>query len=223
MDGLITQGALSLGRRLASEFDETDLLGRWMCHHLSGLLREAAEADGHERRAAEHRAADLVLRIWKHKAATPFRQEPVAGIDAVTDGLARLGSQPDPWSQSRQARRGEATPPADQTHLYEALRLADELDTLTGRTLSSLFYLAGQAALEDAAPWAEDVLAASGMTEWGLERFMSFVSRRRSEGGGFDAKAQPERAVSSDLQMQARALRDLAAKIETLASAPTSR
>ncbi|MGB7421821.1 MAG: hypothetical protein WA917_08100 [Comamonas sp.] len=86
-------GVLELGQHLVKELklqDGVDTLGRWMAHHLAELLVAAKNADDAERRVAEDRVANLILRIWTHRNAEPIGITPLAPYAKAAQVLAAM-------------------------------------------------------------------------------------------------------------------------------------
>jgi hypothetical protein len=62
--------------------DRVDTLGRWMAHRIAELMEQADQAqDEREREAARRECADLILRLWAHRADRPHGS-PLANIAA---------------------------------------------------------------------------------------------------------------------------------------------
>ena len=109
---------LALGRHLVRELgleDSNDTLGRWMAHHVAELLRRAQRAaPAEERRAAERDASDVILRIWKHRAALPRGAYPLASYKDLLIVLNSLRPSDSPFGaigralQTRQEELGAA-------------------------------------------------------------------------------------------------------------------
>ena len=72
-----------------------------MAHHLAESIETAEGADGEERRVAEDRAIDLVLKLWTHRRALPEPADPLSGYRDAIAVLGRMLPRADPWSRYR--------------------------------------------------------------------------------------------------------------------------
>ncbi len=108
---------VQLGELIVSELgleDSNDTLGRWMSHRLAELMsRVNSVKRAAEREEAQQAAADLIIRLWDHRAGWPEGWPPKA-----TAALAR--------GSSRYSRPEESTGSA----WLDSLR---ELDSLQAR------------------------------------------------------------------------------------------
>lgn len=85
---MISEDVLKLGASLAAELDESDTRGRWMAHHLSDLLsRRDASADP---QAADDEIAEIVLRLWGARSATPLKRQPYLRYTSIFRTLDRI-------------------------------------------------------------------------------------------------------------------------------------
>src|SRR5438034_174203 len=84
------EGVLELGRRLVAELglsDSTDTLGRWMAHHLAGLIDDAAKATQEDRPAKEGRIRDAILELWARRAEMPDGSRPFQELEPILRAL----------------------------------------------------------------------------------------------------------------------------------------
>jgi GNAT superfamily N-acetyltransferase len=59
--------------------DETDTLGRWMCHHVAYLIANGSEPNAASPRADAHKeAVNTILSLWERRAALPGNAYPLA-------------------------------------------------------------------------------------------------------------------------------------------------
>lgn len=97
---------LALGSQIVRELDladSNDTLGRWMAHHLADLIHQANTVTGEQKAAAETRAVDLTLKLWRHRNDTPGNVSPMKALDEVVSVLHRLKHGAWPYH-----RRGDA-------------------------------------------------------------------------------------------------------------------
>ena len=83
---------LALGKRLASQLDsdESDLLARWMSHHIAQLVATAEKAAPRDRAKAESACATAIIKLWTHRNSLPRQVRPLKDNEVVLDMLARL-------------------------------------------------------------------------------------------------------------------------------------
>ncbi len=85
---------LGLGRYLVRELcfeSEVDTLGRWMAHHLAGLIDESENGSTTTKRTrARKEAAETILKIWSHRTSIPGNVYPLTKYSDVLKGIDRL-------------------------------------------------------------------------------------------------------------------------------------
>ncbi|TFD34991.1 hypothetical protein E3T37_16170 [Cryobacterium sp. TMT2-10] len=123
---MTTNQVLALGRELASKFEDTDTLGRWMSHYLSAMLDEADEAPEAESAEVRRRCAELVLEVWSHRSVFPFNTAPMSSYDAVLRALERIDPDASPWL----AHGGPNAASLDSVGEAAALAIALERSTM---------------------------------------------------------------------------------------------
>lgn len=99
---------LELGRFLVSEAlgpRSNDTLSRWLLHAIAERIKLAEEeANPSQRNERENEAAELILRLWKHRAVAPIGIDPLTRYERLFKSLSILLPESNPW----QAR--ETTP-----------------------------------------------------------------------------------------------------------------
>jgi hypothetical protein len=99
---------LELGRFLVSEAlgpRSNDTLSRWLLHAIAERIKLAEEeVNPSQRNDRENEAAELILRLWKHRAVAPIGIDPLARYEPLFKSLSILLPESNPW----QAR--ETTP-----------------------------------------------------------------------------------------------------------------
>lgn len=87
---------MTLGKRIVKELeleDSVDTLGRWMAHRIAELMERAEQSETEAKReAAKRECADVIIRLWEHRAKFPFKP-PLADIAKF---LRNLTSDPPP-------------------------------------------------------------------------------------------------------------------------------
>lgn len=84
---------LDLGEALVRELDleqSNDVLGRWMAHHLAGLIAAAREAPAEQKVECEERCRAAILDVWRHRNCLPEGRRPFEPLERVVDTLAAL-------------------------------------------------------------------------------------------------------------------------------------
>jgi hypothetical protein len=99
---------LELGRFLVSEAlgpRSDDTLSRWLLHAIAERIKLAEEdVNPSQRNDRENEAAELIVRLWKHRAVAPIGIDPLARYERLFKSLSILLPESNPW----QAR--ETTP-----------------------------------------------------------------------------------------------------------------
>jgi hypothetical protein len=123
---------LELGRQLAARFDNHDIVGRWMAHHLVELvtLAEHGSAITVDQR---QEIVDLILKVWAHRRYYSG-DDLLNEYSAILVVLERLGDDA-PWKFLRLFDGHEGPDPggASPASLRAAIGLADVArDTVIG-------------------------------------------------------------------------------------------
>ena len=97
----VPKDILGLGRHLVHELgleDGNDTLGRWMAHHLAGLM-VMAETDSSVavRSKARKDATEIILKLWERRANLPGNAYPLAPYKHVLQVLDRLRPTENPF------------------------------------------------------------------------------------------------------------------------------
>jgi hypothetical protein len=99
-----SKDVLELGRHLVEELGHADhgtTLGRWMAHHLAGLIREADDAStAQKRNAARKKAEQLILQLWEQRASLPGHADPMTRYKSALTTLELLSSNAAPWQHN---------------------------------------------------------------------------------------------------------------------------
>ncbi len=99
---------MELGRFLVSEAlgpRSNDTLSRWFLHAIAERIKlSEQEANPSTKTERENEAAELILRLWKHRAVAPVGIDPLARYESLFKSLSILLPESNPW----QAR--ETTP-----------------------------------------------------------------------------------------------------------------
>ena len=92
---------MELGRYLVSEALGTrsnDTLSRWLLHAIAERITLVEkEARPSQKRLRENEAAELILRLWKHRAVASMGIDPLARYENIFKSLAVLLPEANPW------------------------------------------------------------------------------------------------------------------------------
>jgi len=92
---------LELGRYLVDENlgeRNNDTLSRWLLHAIAERLAACGAApNSAQKKKCESEAADLILRLWKHRAVVPMDIDPLAPYERVCKAFRSLLPQANPW------------------------------------------------------------------------------------------------------------------------------
>jgi hypothetical protein len=101
---------LDLGRYLVDETlgeRSNDTLSRWLLHAIAERIANVQSAKRiSDRKRCEDEAADLILRLWKHRAVAPMGVDPLAKYDRVLMAFRSLLPGSNPW-QTRDAQQND--------------------------------------------------------------------------------------------------------------------
>lgn len=92
---------MELGRFLVSEAlgpRSNDTLSRWLLHAIAERIKLAEEeVNPSQRNDRENEAAELILRLWKHRAVAPIGIDPLARYERLFKSLSILLPESNPW------------------------------------------------------------------------------------------------------------------------------
>ena len=113
---------MDLGRYLVDEClggRNNDTLSRWFLHAIAERLAACdAATNTAQKKKRKGEAADLILRLWEHRAVAPMDIDPLAPYERVFQALRSLLPQANPW----QFRDGSANETV-AAELYRCLSL----------------------------------------------------------------------------------------------------
>jgi hypothetical protein len=143
---------LELGMEIADSLSESDVLGRWMAHHISDLINQAENATGPEVDGVRREAATAILALWNHRMAFPSPAPPLGTFEPVFRALERLSEPQDPWSFYRMFPSGRE-PSEDDMVGAPLLRVALSLEETARGVAGEIVALAAQEAADKEAKW----------------------------------------------------------------------
>jgi hypothetical protein len=144
-----TDPVLQLGRDLADALDPSDIVGRWMSHHLAELIHQCEENPRDTELFASTRG--VVLNLWEHKSGAPFKSEPYAHVRPILRAIERLDPNPAPWAYYRPFEEQEPSVKAMST--YPLLPVACDIDREVGQLIRLIVALTARDAMSCEEPW----------------------------------------------------------------------
>ena len=150
---------IEVGKSLADALDTSDIVGRWMAHHLADLITRSEAQPADQDLARETR--EVILKLWEHKAGGRFTKTPFEYVQPVLAALARLEPDPPPWAHFRTFSAEELPSDDDLAH-YPVLEAAGDMDREFGHLVRLAVTLAAQTALEREEPWVVAATAVGG-------------------------------------------------------------
>lgn len=145
---------LSLGRQIAEELDDSDVLGRWMAHHISDLITRAEAAEGDtDAEELRNAATKSILELWSHRAALATRgDKPLATYDPIFTALTRLSEPQEPWRFYGLFPPGDEPDDADMVGA-PLLRVAMTLEDIIRDVVRQVVVVAAEEAADREATW----------------------------------------------------------------------
>lgn len=140
---------LQLGRELADALNPSDVIGRWMSHHLAELITRCEENPEDEALVTTTR--DVVLKLWEHKSGASFQSDPYRYLQPLLRAISRLEASPEPWAFYNPFD-GE-TPSVGDLSTYPLLRAALDIDKEVGGLIRLCVVVAAQEAISSEEPW----------------------------------------------------------------------
>lgn len=140
---------LQLGRDLADALDPSDVIGRWMSHHLAELITQCEQNPDDRELSATTR--DVVLKLWEHKSGAHFQTDPYRYLQPLLRAIARLEPNTAPWTFYNPF--DEETPSVGSLSTYPLLRTALDIDREAGNLIRLCVGTAAQEAISCEEPW----------------------------------------------------------------------
>ncbi|MFI5564378.1 hypothetical protein ACIA2T_34235 [Amycolatopsis japonica] len=168
---------MELGKEIARDLSDYDVLGRWMAHHLADLIGKAEAATGEGKITLQREAAEMILRLWAGRSRVPLESRPTASFQPVVDALTRL-SEDKPWSFY--GLFAEGSEPDATTTRTSLLRWALSLEQAVRDVVRHIVVAAAEEATDKEAKWvrATEHLAEDESTQ--LVRWMRRLKRLES-------------------------------------------
>ncbi|MFJ2769195.1 hypothetical protein [Streptomyces sp. NPDC087300] len=153
-DAASFERTLELGKGIADSLAQSDVLGRWMAHHIGDLIVRAENATGAEADGVRCEAMTAILALWNHRTAFPSPTPPLGAFEPVFKALERLSEPQHPWSFYRMFPSG-GEPSEDDMVGAPLLRVALSLEETVRGVAGEIVALAAQEAADKEAKWLQ--------------------------------------------------------------------
>lgn len=70
-----------------------DTLARWMAHYIAEQIILVEQKSGEEKKLAEERCFDMILKLWSHRARLPNGLRPFENFEPIFNTLSRLNPE----------------------------------------------------------------------------------------------------------------------------------
>ncbi|WP_053361375.1 hypothetical protein [Bacillus sp. FJAT-27251] len=151
---------MNLGKALVKELNldpGVDTLGRWMAHYIAEQITVAERATGVEKKEAEERCFNTILKVWRHRSAIPGESRPFVKFEPILRTLERLDPEIDHhYFFEDRIDNFESVP----DELKEWLEVAKGIDEAARVCLKYVFKQAALAATDESTiEWLENAAA----------------------------------------------------------------
>lgn len=208
-----TDNVLQLGQELADALDPSDIVGRWMSHHLAELISRCRQDPGNEQLAATTRA--VVLQLWEHKSGASLKGEPYAYLRPVLRAIQRLDPSPEPWAYYRPF--DEQAPSDNAMTTYPLLPVACAIDHEVGNLIRLVVAHTAKDAISCEEPWVIAGLNTAETEEDRAVKSREQLLRRFSHR----SESVPDKRLEADLSATAPDMTSGAATDESPSVADT--
>ena len=162
---------LELGKLLAQDLSDDDVLGRWMAHHLGDLIVKAENTTEPEQLELRREAADLILRLWTVRSGAPLDSSPTSAFEPVVNALAVLAEHK-PWRFYQMFPKGSE--PDTETIQTSLLHIALTLENAIRDVVRHIIVTAAEDAADREANWLQ---AAEHLADDSHQLLASFARR----------------------------------------------
>jgi hypothetical protein len=143
---------LELGKEIASNLSDHDVLGRWMAHHIGDLIARAETTPEKEAEGVRRETVTAVLALWGHRAKLPVPSPPLDAFEPVFRALERLSEPQDPWAFYRMFSPGHQPGGGDMA-AAPLLGIALALEDTVRRVVREIITVATLEAADKEAKW----------------------------------------------------------------------
>lgn len=97
-DSEIQRRTMNLGKALVNELNldpGVDTTARWMAHYIAEQIEIAENSTGAEKKQAEERCFETILKVWNHRSTFPSGSRPLENFEPILRTLTRLDPEND--------------------------------------------------------------------------------------------------------------------------------
>ncbi|WP_185602366.1 hypothetical protein [Paenibacillus sp. 598K] len=151
---------MKLGKALVKELNldpGVDTTARWMAHYIAEQIERVENSTGAEKKEAEVRCFETILKLWNHKSSFPRDSRPFENFEPILRTLARLDPENDRhfFFENRKEKK-DGVP----EEVQKWLDVADGIDEAARVWLKYVFEQAALAATDDSTiEWLENSAA----------------------------------------------------------------
>jgi hypothetical protein len=94
----IQRRTINLGKALVNELNldpGVDTLARWMSHYIAEQIEIVEHSTGAEKKEAEERCFETILKLWNHRSVLPGETRPFVNFEPILRTLKRLDPEND--------------------------------------------------------------------------------------------------------------------------------
>lgn len=154
---LACENLLELGKNLTKELgldESNDTLGRWMAHHIAGLIQEAEEANPDERPEKMRVCREAILDLWRHRHIKQHGKSPFDQLEPILKVLTGLDPDNEAHRYFRSIRSNIGKVDVDE-ETREWLQRADELDHAARLLVGFFISRAARSAVNQSMAWVQ--------------------------------------------------------------------
>lgn len=167
---------IALGKNIEQELridDDVDTLGRWMIHYIAELLDRAEKASGDQQDAIHRECADLIIKLWTHRASLSVKHYPLESFDKVMAALVRLRDERPYYFRGID----QEEKPEISNDVQHWLKVAEEVDKVACDLVELCIEKATACAAEDEKKWLNGALALSVKADKHAEMVSVLINR----------------------------------------------
>lgn len=166
----MSEEILKLGKLLVNELgleSSVDTLSRWMAHYIAEQMKIIDFAQEDEKKQAENRCFETILKLWKHMSYYNGGSRPFEDFKPIFDTLNRMNpDNENPYYFQNEYSPKKADGDNENNEVAKYLSLATLVDKTARVWLKFLFQSAAEAVVDDKMKkWIEAALPLSENTE----------------------------------------------------------
>jgi hypothetical protein len=168
---------VKLGRKLVDELgleQSVDTLGRWMSHHLAGLITKCETEDGEAKESAKKECFNAILTLWRHRSELPNGKRPFEDIEPIVRAIASLDPEDETPRYFREMRPRKGSN-AEESKEEFWLELADGIDYSAKLLIGHCLTQAASSTTEKSKEWVKYAMDA-GLDDGPSEIVIKLVS-----------------------------------------------